>query len=75
MKVIEKICLSPQVRKQPHFITDDTDVSMLANTMADKVICPIFSISNVTGQGVDKLKDFMSKLKSRAQVSGQFGTA
>jgi elongation factor 1-alpha len=28
-KVIEKICLSPQVMKQPHFIKEDTDLTLL----------------------------------------------
>jgi len=73
MKVIEKICLSPQVAKQPHFIKDDTDMSLMAHAMPDKIICPIFSISNVTGLGLEKLKEFMSILKSRTQISGQFG--
>ena len=38
------------------------------------VMCPIFSVSNVTGDGLPKLKEFISLLKSRARTSGKFGT-
>ena len=72
---IKKICESPQMKKLPNFIKEDSDVSMLAQSMPDRMICPVFSVSNVTGEGVDKLKEFMSHLKSRVQQSGQFGQA
>ena len=52
---------------------EDEDVSVLAKAMPDKVVCPIFSISNVTGAGIPKLKEFISLLKSRVKTSGQFG--
>ena len=38
------------------------------------VMCPIFSVSNVTGHGLPNLKEFISLLKSRARTSGKFGT-
>jgi len=31
---------------------EDEDVSVIAKAMPDKVVCPIFSISNVTGDGI-----------------------
>ena len=40
----------------------------------DKVT-PIFSISNVTGEGIPKLKEFMSLLYSRIHSSGHFKKA
>lgn len=36
-------------------------------------VCPIFSISNVTGEGTDLLKMFMSQVKSRIYQSELFG--
>lgn len=33
---------------------------------------PIFTISNVTGEGVPKLKEFLSLLNSRIHVCGHF---
>ena len=47
-------------------------MGILSQAMNDK-ICPIFSVSNVTGQGVNQLKEFLSKLRSRVRSSGQFG--
>ena len=49
------------------------DVSVIAKAMPDKVVCPIFSISNVSGEGIPKLKEFISSPKSRVRSSGQFG--
>lgn len=36
-------------------------------------MCPIFTVSNVTGEGIPKLKEFLSLLNSRVNVSGNFG--
>lgn len=41
--------------------------------MPDKVVCPIFSVSNVNGEGIPVLKRFLSILQSRVRSSGQFG--
>lgn len=41
--------------------------------MPDKVVSPIFSISNVNGEGIPALKKFISLLQSRVCSSGQFG--
>ena len=46
------------------------DVSVIAKAMPDKVVCPIFSISNVSGEGIPKLKEFISSPKSRVRSSG-----
>jgi GTPase len=37
------------------------------------VVTPIFTISNVTGEGLPKLKEFLALLQSRIRVSGHFG--
>ena len=36
---------------------------------------PIFSISNVTGEGLPKLKDFLALVHSRIRLSGHFKSA
>ena len=41
--------------------------------MPGKEICPIFSVSNVNGEGIPCIKKFMSLLTSRVRSSGQFG--
>ena len=50
--------------------SQNTDVALIAQAMADKVVCPIFSVSNVTGEGIPLLKTFISKLQSRVHSSG-----
>lgn len=52
---------------------DNTDVNLYAKAMPDKVVCPIFSVSNVNGEGIPVLKRFLSILQSRVRSSGQFG--
>lgn len=49
------------------------DVTVLAKTLCSKKMCPIFMISNVTGEGLPKLKEFLSLVPSRVNTSGQFG--
>jgi GTPase len=44
----------------------------IASAMDKNKICPIFCISNVTGEGIPKLKEFLSLLKSRIHTSGLF---
>jgi len=48
-------------------------MSALANEMQGNVVCPIFSVSNVTGEGLPELKEFISLLKSRVRTSKKFG--
>ena len=48
-------------------------MSVYANSMVAGTVCPIFSISNVTSEGIPKLKEFLSLCKSRAHSSGHFG--
>ena len=78
LNVLTKILQSPQAGKNPVTIPrgeegDNTDVSLYAKAMPDKVVCPIFSVSNVTGEGIPALKKYMSLLTSRVRQSGQFG--
>ncbi len=40
--------------------------------MANDKLCPIFTVSNVHGTGLSALKDFLSHLQSRIQISGLF---
>ena len=78
LATLTKILQSPQAGKNPFAIprgalSDDTDVSLYAKAMPGKQICPIFSVSNVNGDGIPCLKKFMSLLTSRVRCSGQFG--
>lgn len=41
---------------------DFKNVQKMADVLPNRTICPIFSVSNVTGEGVQVLKAFLSKL-------------
>ena len=56
----------------PVIIKPEDDVEKFAESLASDKICPIFAISNVTGEGLPQLKAFMSKLNSRIMISGHF---
>ena len=49
------------------------DVTVLAKSISSKKMCPIFSLSSVSGEGIPKLKEFLSLVTSRVNTSGQFG--
>ena len=55
LAVLNKMLKSPQAAKTPVEIKADDDVTVFAKSIAAKTICPIFSISNVTGEGLPKL--------------------
>lgn len=59
----------------PVIVKEDDDVSVFANSLASDKITPIFAISNVTGEGLTKLKEFFSLLHSRIHMSGHFKKA
>ena len=59
----------------PVLVKPDDDVSIYAESLAMDKVTPIFSISNVTGEGLPKLKEFMSLLYSRIHISGHFKKA
>ncbi len=56
----------------PVVVKDDDDISVYANSLASDKVTPIFTVSNVTGEGLSKLKEFMALLNSRIHISGHF---
>lgn len=73
LRVLQRILNGPYAAKRAVRITEkDSDMSVYARGITANV-CPIFSISNVTGEGTDQLKLFMSQVKSRIYQSNLFG--
>ncbi len=56
----------------PVIVKDDDDVGVFANSLASDKVTPIFAISNVTGEGIPKLKEFLALIQSRIHISGHF---
>jgi GTPase len=55
-----KILKSPGVGRHPIVVRQEDDVSMLAANLSSDKVTPIFTISNVTGEGLPKLKEFLA---------------
>ena len=73
VNTLHKILKTPHVGKVPMMVGPEDDITVLAKALPSKTICPIFSISNVTGEGIPKLKELLSLIESRVNTSGQFG--
>ena len=70
-----KILKSPGCQRHPIVVRPEDDVSMLATSLASDKVTPIFTVSNVTGEGLPKLKEFLAMVPSRIHISGHFRPA
>uniref|UniRef100_A0A5S6QJ33 Tr-type G domain-containing protein n=1 Tax=Trichuris muris TaxID=70415 RepID=A0A5S6QJ33_TRIMR len=66
VKMLIKLLKSPGCRKFPIMVQSMTDVVLSAYNFASERVCPIFLISNVTGERLDLLKSFLNLLIVRA---------
>ncbi|KAG0220971.1 hypothetical protein BGW41_007390, partial [Actinomortierella wolfii] len=62
VKQLTKILKSAGCRKIPMFVKSNEDVVVTASHFVSDRICPIFQVSNVTGEGIDLLKKFLNIL-------------
>lgn len=62
MSDIQKIIKCPGVRRQPIRVETDDDVLICAKQVHTESVVPIFTVSNVSGQGIDKVKMFLNVL-------------
>jgi len=74
-ETLVKILRSPGCQKLPIVVRPEDDVALLASNLASDVVTPIFTISNVTGEGIPKLKEFLAQIHSRIRISGHFKPA
>lgn len=69
LKMLQKILKSPGVKKIPVLVSNIDDVVVSATNFCSERMCPIFQISNVTGENLDLLKMFMNLLTTRVHSS------
>ena len=72
--LLRRILSSPAANRVPFFVEEDTDLQSLVPMMESRA-SPIFTVSNVSGQGLDKLRTFISCLQTRTTASGFFGNS
>jgi GTPase len=63
---LTKVLRSSGCRKIPMFINTVGDVLITSGKFVSERVCPIFQVSNVTGQGLDLLRMFINLLSPNA---------
>ncbi|ATY62987.1 GTP-binding 1 [Cordyceps militaris] len=71
IKQITKIMKSPGARKIPTFIKDREDCINTATQFVSHRICPIFQVSNVTGQNLDLVRLFFNILPHHGRYNSE----
>uniref|UniRef100_A0A3Q3WYJ9 GTP-binding protein 1 n=1 Tax=Mola mola TaxID=94237 RepID=A0A3Q3WYJ9_MOLML len=69
LKLLQRLLKSPGCRKIPVLVQSKDDVIVTASNFSSERICPIFQISNVTGENMDLLKMFLNLLSSRTNFN------
>lgn len=59
---ITRILKSPGARKIPLFVNNRADCISTATQFISQRICPVFQVSNVTGQSLDLVREFLNIL-------------
>ncbi|KLO14595.1 GTP-binding protein 1 [Schizopora paradoxa] len=72
VKQVVKILKSPGCRKTPVFVKSLEASVELSQTFAKERLCPIFQLSNVTGEGLDFLRTFLNLLPSSEGDTAKF---
>ena len=72
---VQSLCkILSGVGKTAGIVQPDEDVAKCAELVRTGNLCPIFSVSNVTEEGLPQLKKFLYELKSRVNVNPFFKT-
>ena len=68
---LTKVLKSPGARKIPIFIKNREDTINTAGQFVSQRICPIFQVSNVTGESLDLVKTFLNILPHHGHYDAQ----
>ncbi|KAG8694934.1 hypothetical protein FRC09_009506 [Ceratobasidium sp. 395] len=74
IKQVVKILKSPGCRKTPVFVKSMEQVVELSRVFTIERLCPIFLVSNVTGEGLDHLRLFLNLVPSSEGDEHKFTT-
>ncbi|PSN44488.1 GTP-binding protein 1 [Blattella germanica] len=65
LRLLVRILKSPGCRKVPVMVKTSDDVVISATNFVSERLCPIFQVSNVTGENLELLKMFLNLLTTR----------
>jgi GTPase len=68
---LTKILKSPGARKIPVFVNDHASCVSTATQFVSRRICPIFQVSNVTGENLDLVRTFFNMLPHHGNYDAQ----
>ncbi|XP_055630758.1 GTP-binding protein 1 [Toxorhynchites rutilus septentrionalis] len=74
LKLLYKILKSQGCRKVPVMVKTTDDVVLSATNFVSERLCPIFQVSNVTGENLELLKMFLNLLTVRSSGNDNFPT-
>ncbi|THV05041.1 GTP-binding protein 1 [Dendrothele bispora CBS 962.96] len=74
IKQVVKILKSPGCRKNPVFVKSSETAVEVATAFGKDGLCPIFQVSNVTGEGLDHLRMFLNLLPSSEADTEKFAS-
>ncbi|CAL8110227.1 unnamed protein product [Orchesella dallaii] len=69
LQLLVKVLKSPGCRKVPVIVKTADDVVLSATNFVSERLCPVFQVSNVTGENLNLLKMFLNLLTTRSQHS------
>lgn len=69
LKLLQRILKSPGCRKMPLLVQNKDDVVCSATNFSSERMCPIFQVSNVSGENMDLLKMFLNLLSTRVRCN------
>lgn len=70
---LQALLESKSAGKKVAFVKEnDSDLESYAKDLAVGDLCPIFCVSNVSGEGITEMKTFMKLLTSRIYLTGKF---
>ncbi|XP_003972329.1 GTP-binding protein 1-like isoform X1 [Takifugu rubripes] len=69
LKLLQRLLKSPGCRKIPVLVQNKDDVIVTASNFSSERMCPIFQISNVSGENMDLLKMFLNLLSPRTNFN------
>nr|KAG5704176.1 hypothetical protein BaRGS_009706 [Batillaria attramentaria] len=67
LKLLTRILKSPGCRKIPVIVQNKDDVICSATNFTTERMCPVFQVSNVTGENLELLKMFLNLLSTRVK--------
>lgn len=66
MRQLQKVLRSPACRRAPVVVKTADEALLVSRQLVSQRLCPIFQVSNVTGEGIDRLKLFLNAVPTQS---------